>query len=203
MTTSSRPLLAAAVIALACSASWAQSGNPGPASADAPAQAPHRSQHAQTGAHSGMHERMRERMSDRHAKAMEKLKSSLQLQADQTTAWDSFTQAMQPPSQARGRPDRASLEKLTTPERMERMQTFRAQRDTEMQKRQQATRTFYASLNAEQKKVFDQQTLAWMQGRMGAHGQPVHHRTGRGSDHGSHHGDHHGARHSDALKPAH
>lgn len=181
MSPSSRHFLTAAVLAVACSASWAQSSNPGPASADAPAQHQHHAQHGQNakpGTHPAMHERMRERMNDRRARAMEKLKSSLQLQADQTSAWDRFAQAMQPPSQALMRPDRAAMEKLTTPERIERMQALKAQRDAEMQKRQQATQTFYATLNAEQKTVFDQQTLAWSQTRMGDHGRHAHHRAG-------------------------
>ena len=193
MTPSSRPWLSAAVLALVCSASWAQSVHPGPASADAPM--PHPSQRAQPGSHPGMHERMRERMSERHAKALEKLKSSLQLQADQAVAWNNFAQAMQPPSQAPGRPDPATLEKLTTPERIERMQAFEAQRDANMQKRQQATQTYYAGLQPEQKKVFDQQTLAWMNGRMGAHGQSMHHRAGHEPGHSGAHGGKHGPAH--------
>ena len=167
-----RPLLAAAVLAVVCQASWAQSAGPGAAPSDSPAR------------HELRHKRMHERMGEHQAKALDQLKSRLALQADQAPAWNSFAQAMQLPPQPPARMDAAGMEKLTTPERIERMQAFKLQRDAEMQKRQQATQTFYASLNTEQKKVFDEQTQAWMQQHMGAHGQPVRHRGGHRPDPG-------------------
>jgi hypothetical protein len=44
---------------------------------------------------------------------------------------------------------------MTTPERLDRMQAMKAQRDAHMQQRAEATKAFYATLNAEQKLVFD------------------------------------------------
>jgi hypothetical protein len=55
------------------------------------------------------------------------------------------------------------MEKLTTPERIDKMNVLKAQRDAEMQKRNEATRIFYATLSDEQKKTFDQQTAKFMQ----------------------------------------
>jgi hypothetical protein len=62
------------------------------------------------------------------------------------------------------RPERASLEKMTTPERLDMMQAMKTQRDAHMQQRTEATKVFYATLNAEQKQVFDKETARWMKG---------------------------------------
>ena len=51
---------------------------------------------------------------------------------------------------------------MTTPERLDFMSKMKAQRDEQMQKRQDATLAPYASLSPEQKKTFDQETLAFM-----------------------------------------
>lgn len=109
--------------------------------------------------HGARMENMREFMREGHQKHLENLKTKLQLQADQENAWKAFAQVMQPPAQAVARPDRATMEKLSTPERIDRMLAVQAQHDAEVKKRAEATRTFYASLNTEQKKTFDAETL--------------------------------------------
>jgi Spy/CpxP family protein refolding chaperone len=53
------------------------------------------------------------------------------------------------------------------------MMAFKAQRDTELNKRAEATKTFYAVLSEEQKKIFDQHTAKFMS-KM-AHKQPGSH----------------------------
>ena len=127
-------------------------------------------------------EKMHERMAERHNKHLTELKAKLQLQANQETAWTTFAQAMQPPAKPLARPDRLALEKLTTPERIDQIQAFKAQRDAHMQQRADATKAFYASLNAEQKKTFDAETARFMTQRMGQgmgqsmpHGHAMHH----------------------------
>ena len=122
-------------------------------------------------------EKMHERMAERHNKHLNELKAKLQLQAGQDASWIAFEQTMQPPAQALPRPDPAALARLTTPERIDQMQAFKAQRDAHMQKRAEATKTFYASLNADQKKTVDVETARFMAHRMGqgmGHGHPVH-----------------------------
>jgi hypothetical protein len=42
------------------------------------------------------------------------------------------------------------------------MQAMKAQRDAHMQQRAEATKAFYATLNADQKQVFDQETARMM-----------------------------------------
>lgn len=108
--------------------------------------------------------KMHEHMSQRHTQHLAELKTQLKLQGDQEAAWAAFAQAMQPAAQAPGRLDRAALEKMSTPERLDQMQAHRAKMDAQMQKHAEATKTFYGVLNAEQKKIFDQQTLQFMQG---------------------------------------
>jgi periplasmic protein CpxP/Spy len=117
------------------------------------------------------HERMakmHEHMAQRHAQHLAELKSQLKLQADQENAWATFAQSMQPPAQAPARRDPAALEKMSTPERLDQMQAHKAQHDAQMQKHIEATKTFYANLNAEQKKVFDKESARFMRG-MGEH----------------------------------
>ena len=88
------------------------------------------------------------------------LKTKLKITAPQEGAWTTFTTALKPSAHVEyARPDPAEMEKLTTPQRIEKMRAHRAQRMTEMQaqmdKREDATKAFYAALTVEQKKVFD------------------------------------------------
>lgn len=108
-------------------------------------------------------EKMREHKTERHTRHLTALKSKLNLQAAQEPAWNSFTQSMQHPV-GMARPERANFEKMTTPERLDQMQAMKAQRDAHMQQRAEATRSFYATLNADQKQVFDQETTRMMKG---------------------------------------
>ncbi len=116
-------------------------------------------------------EHMREQMAERHAQHLATLKAKLQLSATQEAAWKTFADAMQPPAAPPARIDRAAMDKLSTPERIDQMQAMHAQRDAEMKKRGDAAKTFYASLSAEQKKAFDAETARFM---AGASGQRMH-----------------------------
>lgn len=109
--------------------------------------------------------RMEAMMAKRHAE----LKTKLKITAEQEGAWTSFTSAMKPPAAMdHKRPDRSEMDKLTTPERIDKMRALRAERmatmNAAMEKREDATKTFYAALNADQQKVFDTDHA-----RMGAH----------------------------------
>ena len=129
----------------------------------------------------GRMEKMREHKAERHTQHLTELKSKLKLQATQEPAWNSFTQSMQHPARM-GRPERASLEKMTTPERLDQMQAMKVERDTRMQQRAEATKALYASLSTEQKQVFDEETGRMMKGQ-GMHAI-------RHQDHHGHHGHH-------------
>lgn len=122
--------------------------------------------------------KMHASMQARHAQRFANLKNKLQLDAAQESSWLSFTQAMQMPTPPAKRPDRVAMENLTTPERLDLMNAHKSQRDAEVLKRTEATKTFYASLTPNQKKVFDDETSRFMKS-MGDHmhkgNHAVHH----------------------------
>ena len=132
----------------------------------------------------GMHGRMdRSKMEAMMAKHHAALKAKLKLTAEQEGAWTTFTTAMKPPAHMdHPRMDRAEMAKLSTPERIDKMHALRTQHmadmNAAMDKRDDATKAFYAVLNDDQKKVFDAEHA-----RMGAR-----------------HGEHHGSKGAD--KPA-
>jgi len=108
----------------------------------------------------GMHEGMRHmdpaRMQARMDKHAAELKALLKLTPAQETGWTAFVAAHKVPAEMMAkRPDRAAMEKLTTPERLDRMKALRSQHMAQMDKRDDATRVFYATLTPEQQKVFD------------------------------------------------
>lgn len=124
----------------------------------------------QPGGPMGLHEKMDPaRMEAMMAKHHAEMKAKLKITSDQESAWTNFTAAMKPPAwMDHKRPDRAEMDKLTTPERIDKMRALRAERMTAMNaamdKRGDATKAFYATLNADQKKVFDAEHA-----RMGTH----------------------------------
>lgn len=111
-------------------------------------------------------------------KRAEAFKQKLQITPAQEPAWNSFMQSMKPGTQARL--DMQGMDKLTTPERIDRMRAMRAQRDAEMDRRGDAVKSFYAQLSAEQQKTFDAEG-ARMYGKRGPRqGWGMHH---HGPDH--------------------
>lgn len=98
------------------------------------------------------------KMQARMAKHQAALKASLKLTPAQEPAWTTFTAAMQPAAGMgwRQSPEqRAEMDKLTTPQRIDKMRDVRTQRMADMDKRMDATKAFYAALTPEQQKVFD------------------------------------------------
>ena len=148
--------------------------------------------------HRGDHSSMRERMFGNHQERMVKrqaeLKTKLKITPAQEGAWATFAAAMQPPANMAGGmmgthhdpKVKADMDKLTTPERIDKMRALRAERMTtmnaEMDKRGAATKAFYAVLSSEQKAVFDAVSM-----RGGRHGMGGEH-GGRGErgEKGSH-----------------
>jgi hypothetical protein len=110
--------------------------------------------------HEGMPHRDLAKMEQMHAKHLADLKAKLKITASQEAAWTTFTEAMKPPADMMGKhPDRAEMDKLTTPERIDKMRAMHKERmatmEAAMDKRDEATKTFYATLSAEQKKTYD------------------------------------------------
>lgn len=126
--------------------------------------------------------RMQERMAQRQAA----FKAKLNLTPAQEPAWNAFTASTKPPAVRPQRPSREEFAKLTTPQRIDRMQAMKAARDARMAERANATKTFYAALSPEQQKVFDEATLRGHGGKRGGPGGG--HRGGHGGHHGHHKG---------------
>lgn len=177
MKTHSRTLLAAALLALG-TAAFAQT--PAPAAAATGEQHAHRGgHHMGQGDPARMQARL-QRMQERVARRMAQLKDKLKITPAQESAWTAWTAALQPTAPgAMQRPDRAEIERMTTPQRIDRMRALRAERQARMDKRADATKTFYAALNAEQQKQFDAESLRMRGGKQGrgghGHGGRGHH----------------------------
>ena len=121
--------------------------------------------------------RMQQFMQERRAKRMAHLKEALQIAPAQEGAWTAWTASMQPPANWK-RPDRVELARLPAPERIDRMRALRTERNAMMDRRGEATKGFYATLDPIQKRVFDLETA---RGGMGGRGGPEggrHHRHG-------------------------
>ena len=179
-------LILAGLLATAGAGAMAQQGTDAAPAALNPATSATASQHARP--HHG------EPMMGRHdpakmqawmAKRQAEMKVKLKITPAQEGAWTAFTAAMQPPARMMGgeqRPmaaQRAELDKLTTPERIDKMKAMRTQRMTdmnaEMDKRGEATKAFYAALSLDQQKTFD------------AEHRKMGDRAGRGHHGGMHH----------------
>ena len=114
------------------------------------------------------------------AKHQAELKAKLKITPAQEGAWTAYTTAMQPPAHgARPTPEqRAEFDKLTTPQRIDKMREMRTQRMTDMNaamdRRGAATKTLYAALSPEQQKTFDAEHKK--HGHRGHHGDRGEHR---------------------------
>ena len=87
--------------------------------------------------------------------------------------------------------DRHAFERLTTPERLDRMQAMQTERQNRMAARNQAIKQFYGQLSAEQQKVFDQQTAR-------GHGHGPEHGPHKACGGKGHHGEKHGEKHGES-----
>lgn len=121
------------------------------------------------------------KMQQKRAAHTAELKAKLNLNSAQESAWAQFVAAMQPPADAgmkAGREDHQKMREqwkpLTTPQRIDRMNAMKTERDAQMRKRTDATLAFYIALSPEQQQVFDANAM-----RMG--GMNRHHgERGRG-----------------------
>lgn len=107
-------------------------------------------------------------MAERHAQRM---RDALQLRPDQEPALKALIAAMQPPAggMAAMRGQRQAMAKLTTPERLDRMQAMMAQHEARFRQRADAIKRFYAQLTPAQQKAFDAMPMM-DHGMMGGHG---------------------------------
>ena len=118
------------------------------------------------------------KMEKRHAAHQAELKAALKLAPAQEAGWNAFVArtAHEPRMGGKAGEQREDWSKLTTPERLDKMQARHAERSEQMTKRIDATKSFYATLTPEQQKTFDGQSMrgfqrAGMKG--GHHGHPM------------------------------
>jgi len=123
------------------------------------------------------------KMAGRQAQSLDALKAKLKLDTSQEAAWTAFAQSMQSAAGKMAYPDRAALSAMTTPERIDQMQARQAAQHSEMQKRADATRIFYAVLQNQQKQVFDSETASALRGMA----YKMHSKTGHQDGHHSRH----------------
>lgn len=178
-----KSLVLATVLVSSGYASFAQTAAPTTPAADAQARPPMAAASGARPQHGGMRGPMDPaKMEAMVAKHHAALKAKLKITAEQEGAWTSFTTAMKPPASMmeHKRPDRSEMDKLTTPERIDKMRALRTQHMADMtaamDKRDEATKSFYAVLNADQKKIFDAEHT-----RMGGRHHGEHHRGGGAS----------------------
>jgi hypothetical protein len=147
----------AAALALCAGASFAQPAPQGPPTAEG-----HRFQRPDPA-----------QMAERHA---QRLRDALQLRPDQEPALRALVAAAQPPPGAHARMGREPEDgaKLTTPERLDRLQARMAEHQQRFQVRAAALKRFYAQLSPTQQKAFDAMPMPGMggHGRHGQHGRP-------------------------------
>ena len=177
MKLTSKRLFLATIVMASCgyaAVASAQTAAPAPAGAQ-----PQMQDKMHRGDGASLRERFLGNHQERMAKRQAELKAKLKITPAQEGAWTTFTTAMQPPANMAGgigmRHDpkvQAEMDKLSTPERIDKMQAMRAERmktmNAEMDKRGAATKAFYAVLSSEQKAVFD--ALAPRGGMGGEHG---------------------------------
>lgn len=111
------------------------------------------------------------------ARRMAVFKDKLGISAAQEVAWTAWTQAMQPPARMSAA-EREALLKLPTPERIDRMQALGERMRAQGAQRAEATKRFYAALNPDQQKLFDEMTARRM-----ARGMHMMRGGPRGGDH--------------------
>ena len=107
----------------------------------------------------GWHHKTPEQMRAAMQKHQAMLHDQLQLSAAQEPAWKSFVAATTPTEMGKRWGDRAAMEKMSAPERMEKHLAMSKERDARMQSHLAALKTFYAVLTPEQQKTFDRNTM--------------------------------------------
>ena len=137
------------------------------------------------GGHHMMGQRDPSKMQARMARRMAGLKTKLMITPAQEATWTAFSAAMQPnahmaalTSTKTSTEQEADYANLTTPERIDKMRALRTQHmsamTAAMDQRGEATKRFYAALNADQQKTFDAEQLKMAQGRGHRHGGDHH-----------------------------
>jgi protein CpxP len=105
---------------------------------------------------------------------MAELRKELKLTAEQEANWNTWSAKMKEIKEAKkqSRPDHEAMKNLPAPERLEKMIALHKAKTAYLEEALAATKTFYATLTPEQRKVFDEKTP------FGKHGQKWKHHGG-------------------------
>lgn len=117
-----------------------------------------------------------EKMAEHAARREAALHDALKLTPEQESAWTTYTTKMHT-GQPMQRPDHEQMEKMSAPERMEKMLAMMRDGERHLADRLEATKPLYAVLTPAQRAVFDQQTAG------------KHHHGEHGGGMGHHHDD--------------
>jgi Spy/CpxP family protein refolding chaperone len=124
------------------------------------------------GCEAGHGQKMQGKSDEQRARHLSELKEKLKLSAKQESAWNAFASASKPaPQRGSKQAMRGEFEKMSTPERLDKMQAMSEMRHARMAERSKAVKVFYAELSPEQRVVFD----AGMKPRHRGHGQHRQH----------------------------
>ncbi|MES2151126.1 MAG: Spy/CpxP family protein refolding chaperone [Pseudomonadota bacterium] len=134
----------------------------GTVSLAAQAQAPAEGRHGQA----ARTEAMQAKMGELFAKRQAKIHDLLKLTAAQEAAWTTYQAAIKP-SAPTAHPDHAAIAAMSAPARMEKHIAMAKEHIIKMEAHLAALNTFYATLTADQKKIFDANTLGGEHGGMG------------------------------------
>ncbi|MDO9435660.1 Spy/CpxP family protein refolding chaperone [Hydrogenophaga sp.] len=115
---------------------------------------------------------MQKKMAERQAA----FKAELKIKPAQEPAWNAFVARTQPQARPAQQGAREDWSRLTTPQRLDKMQALKTQRDAAFAKRSDAIKSFYAALDADQQKTFDAKRMPGFQraGMRGDHGGKHH-----------------------------
>ena len=112
------------------------------------------------------------RRAERHQRHLNEMKIFLQLQPSQESAWAAFESVMKQPIKRHMAAVQADVEKMSTPERIDKLMAIKAEHDAEIAKRMNASKTFYNALTPAQQKVFDTHAQKFSnRSPMGQHGK--------------------------------
>ena len=123
--------------------------------------------------HMGWHHMTPEKMREHMARRQAYLHDQLKLTPAQEPAWKTYIAAVTPTDLGKHMGDRAAMDKLSAPERMEKHLQMMKDNEARMSTQLAALKTFYATLTPEQQQVFNKQTMHgnWHHGHHGEHGE--------------------------------
>jgi len=121
------------------------------------------------------HAQMQAKMAEMMAKRQQKLHDLLKLTAAQEPAWTAYVAAIKPAAPAQPHGDRAAFAAMSAPDRLSKMIDMSKQHESMMEAHLAALNTFYGQLTADQKTIFNDNTMG---------GKNAHHGHGRWGHHG-------------------